>query len=153
MKLSIRILLFFLIFVWSSGIFIEFIIEYIPGSVYLFPWLKKTYSTVCHQENYKLIEYSGYHTLVCARCSGIYIGAFLSSFIALFIRFKERLGIHVLLTAMIPIVLDIIFYTMGLYSYSKSAAFITGFLLGSVGFFYLYYGLENIYQELVTNRK
>lgn len=54
---------------------------------------------------------------------------------------------------MIPIVLDIIFYIMGLYSYSKSAAFITGFLLGSVGFFYLYYGLENIYQELVTNRK
>ncbi|MFC2135423.1 DUF2085 domain-containing protein [Bacteroidota bacterium] len=153
MKLSIKVLLFILIFIWSSGIFIEFVIEYIPVSVYLFPWIKKTYSLVCHQESYKLIELNGLHTMVCARCSGIYIGALLSSFIALFISLKERLGIHILLIAMIPMVLDVIFYTAGLYSYSKSAAFITGFLLGSAGFFYLYYGLENIYYELKTNRK
>jgi hypothetical protein len=43
---------------------------------------------------------------------------------------------------------DVILYSLNIYHYSKLMAFSSGFLLGSVGFIYLYEGLNNLIREL-----
>lgn len=46
--------------------------------------------------------------------------------------------------AAVPLVLDVLFSSFGFYSYSRTLAFTTGWLLGSIGFLYFYIPLENL---------
>lgn len=152
-KQGIKIILFTLLAIWNAGIFIEFIAPHFESAYRIYPVLKKAYSLVCHQEAEKLISYNGMHTMVCARCVGIYLGLLGASLLAFFFSMKKRINISYLFIAAMPLLLDVIFVLMALYNYSKNVAFVTGFLLGSVGFFYLYYGLENLIAELKTKHK
>lgn len=152
-KLEIKIILFLLLLIWNSGIYIEFIAPHFNSIYKIYPFVKKAYSLVCHQEADKLISLNGMHTMVCARCAGIYLGLFGVSLLSFFFSMKKRINISCLFIATAPMLLDVIFVFTGLYNYSKNVAFITGFLLGSVGFIYLYYGLENLIVELKIKHK
>ncbi|OGU54715.1 MAG: hypothetical protein A2V66_01165 [Ignavibacteria bacterium RBG_13_36_8] len=148
MKFAYRFFLFTLILLWCIGFLIEFLVPYINEATIFVPFLKKTYSLVCHQETQKLFAFGDAHSYVCVRCCGIYFGVLLSSFISLFILIPNKTKITYLFFASLPMLLDILFVGFNLYNYSKLISFTTGLLLGSVGFFYLYKGLEDLISEL-----
>ncbi|MBZ0200688.1 MAG: DUF2085 domain-containing protein [Ignavibacteriaceae bacterium] len=110
----------------------------------LFIPTKFLYSTVCHQNPAKTISYHSHSMFVCTRCTGIYIGAFLASVPAfIFVRKKISLTINILLIMSVPMLLDVIFLTIGLYQYSFYIAFFTGLLFGSTLFIYILASIEN----------
>ena len=148
MKLRFRIILFSIMLLWCSGIFIEWLVIFNEHLLILLPYLHKAYSLVCHQDKSKLITNNFAETLVCARCTGIYLGMFLTSFAFLFKNISYNTNTKYLLFASIPMFLDILLYSMNIYHYSKLIAFLTGSLLGSVGFFYLYNGLKSLILEI-----
>lgn len=150
MDLKIRITLFFLIIIWVFGVFIEFFIPLQNNLAYIFPFFEGIYSTVCHQQPAKLININGHQTLVCARCTGIYLGGLLSSFILLFISKTNFKNGKLMLVASLPMLIDVIFYSSNLYNYSVNIAFITGLFFGSIGIAYIYNGLQIL---LVRNGK
>jgi uncharacterized membrane protein len=117
-----------------------------PGSVYVLiasPFLKKIYSTVCHQHIEKTIAYNGHFFLVCARCTGIYLGALFISFISIFTLRRLPQKLTLLYIASIPMIIDVALTTTGLYGYSKITAFITGIFFGSAVFTYILAAIDN----------
>jgi len=148
MKRSYSLILFFLFLIWFLGIFIEWFIKIDEHFVFALPYLQKTYSLVCHQEKNKLLLFGEIETLTCARCTGIYLGLLLSSLLVLLKLPKGKLHINILLVAAAPMIADVLLTSLNIYAYSKLIAFLTGFLLGSFGFFYLYAGLNSLILEL-----
>ncbi|MFA7227921.1 MAG: DUF2085 domain-containing protein [Melioribacteraceae bacterium] len=148
MSVPFRILLFAVLALWCAGIFIEWFVGIHENFLFALPFLQKSYSLVCHQEHSKLIFFEHGVTLTCARCTGIYSGMLFISFLALFGIVKKRPEIKFLFIAAAPMAADVILYSLNVYRYSKTAAFITGLLLGSAGFLYLYAGLKNLIAEL-----
>jgi uncharacterized membrane protein len=132
------------------AIFIEWAVPYIEELMYLNLIVDRAYSLVCHQDNEKLISSGIYSSKVCSRCAGIYSGAVISMVILLFIKIKKSVSIKYLLISAIPLLLDILFYNMGIYSYSTLIAYSTGILFGSTGFFYITAGIDKIIDELET---
>ena len=148
MRFQYRLVLFFVLLLWFSGIFVEWLISIDNHFLFALPFLQKTYSLVCHQEKAKLLLFNNGETLTFARCTGIYLGLLLVSFVFLFKDFKKKFPVKFLLYASIPMFADVILYSMNAYHYSKLIAFSTGLLLGSVGFLYLYNGLNNLILEM-----
>ena len=148
MRFRFRLIISIILLFWCAGIFIEWFLPFENHLLFGLPFLQKTYSLVCHQQDAKLILFDKGETLVCARCTGIYLGLLFTSIIVLFRMPKEKPPVKFLFLAAAPMIGDVILYSTSLYHYSKPAAFITGFLLGSVGFLYLYAGLNNLIHEL-----
>ncbi|PKL82436.1 MAG: hypothetical protein CVV24_10080 [Ignavibacteriae bacterium HGW-Ignavibacteriae-3] len=148
MAIRYRLIIFFILSLWCAGIFLEWFIRFDDHFLFAFPFIQKTYLLVCHRESSKLISFYTGETLTCARCTGIYLGLLLSSFIFLFRYYNLIPDIKFLFLASVPMFADVFLSSAGLYEYSKPAAFITGLLLGSVGFLYLYAGLNNLITEM-----
>ena len=106
------------------------------------------YSLVCHQETNKLIIIGDIQSLTCARCTGIYFGFLFLSVLNIFIGFEKSPKIKFFLLFSVPMLLDVLFYSTGVYHYSKSIAFISGFLFGSTGFLYFYNGIKTLFNEV-----
>ena len=49
---------------------------------------------------------------------------------------------NLILAASIPMLIDVILYSSGLYDYNKNISFITGLFFGSIGIAYIYNGLK-----------
>jgi uncharacterized membrane protein len=111
--------------------------------IILTPLLRHVYSNVCHQESYKVIGICGHQFLVCARCLGIYTGVLLFSFISIFKKIIPRHINMLIIVSVVMILADILFYSTGLYGYSKYIAFGTGIFSGSVTFIYILNEFEN----------
>ena len=139
----IKIIIFLSLAIWCLGFTYT---SLFPKSqlVILYPLLKQVYSPVCHQIPYKSIELNGINFLVCARCSGIYFGGLLSSMIFLFSSRNYSLKVNYLFIAAIPMVLDVILHSTGIYTYSKVIALITGFLFGFVVVSFILFSIEKI---------
>lgn len=152
MRLSIKLVIVLLVLIWCLGIFSEWLIPFNNKITIALPFLHKTYSLVCHQIKTKLITNGTYETMVCARCTGIYLGSLISSIVLIFFNFKKSLGIKLLLIFSAPMLLDVFLYTINVYSYSKLIAFSTGLFFGSVGFLYLYNGLRQLFVELNSGK-
>lgn len=133
---------------WVIGIFSEILVNYVPTAFYFFPFLKYNYSIVCHTESEKLFNIGIYRSLVCSRCTGIYLGGFFSSIIIL-LGFSREVSTKLLLVSSIPIFTDVFLYLFDFYSYCKFSALFTGFLLGSVGFIYIHRTVI----EILINKK
>lgn len=144
LSLKSRIIVFSLTSIWFSALNTDFLITIIPQLLYIKFFLLKTFSLVCHQDQEKVLYISGFCTLVCSRCFGIYLGALISSFIYLFgkIKFLFRKNVPVLFIS--PIILDVIFVELGIYTYLKMAALITGVLFGVICFSYILTALESL---------
>ena len=70
------------------------------------------------------------------------MGGLLSSSIFLIISTLNLKSGKLMLIASIPMLIDVVLYSSGLYYYSINIAFITGLLFGSVGIAYIYHGLQ-----------
>lgn len=105
--------------------------------------LKIFYSNVCHQNESKLIFINGNHFLVCARCTGIYFGVLFS--ILSFPLLKNslyKITTSFLSLAFLLMISDVLFYQIGIYSYSKIISFSTGIIFSlTLTFFVLNYFL------------
>ncbi|MDP3582972.1 MAG: DUF2085 domain-containing protein [Ignavibacteria bacterium] len=152
MRLAIRFLIVFVISIWLLGIFSEWLIPVFPNIAVAIPFLQKSYSLVCHQQPQKLLGDSVYHSLVCSRCAGIYLGLYFASIISLFYAIKKEPELKILVIAVIPMIADVTLYSLGFYNYSKTLALLTGVLLGSVGFLYFYSALKKLIQELSSKK-
>jgi uncharacterized membrane protein len=148
MRLYFKLLLFLAILVWCLGIFSEWLLPINNNILFAIPFLKNSFSLVCHQLRDRLITSNNCETLVCARCTGIYLGLLLSSFVMLFIHLKISLHIKYFFIAAMPLVSDVIFYSINIYQYSRTIAFCTGLLFGSIGFLYLYNVLNQLFNEM-----
>ena len=148
MSLKYRFIIFILTSGWAAGIFIFILAPYKESLMTVGLFLKKTYSLVCHQDPSKLICINSLCTLVCARCTGIYTGAFLISSITLFIPHITSPKIYFLYISAVLIILDIISYNSGFYNYNIYVAFITGSFSGSIAFLYIRSGIEKLIIEL-----
>lgn len=143
-KVILKILLLLLFLTWCIGFTYPALFKSSETAVYLYPIFNAIYGNICHQNIEKTIYFNGNHFLICSRCSGIYVGILITSFLFIFIQKKIKLKNGYLYLSVVPILLDIIFYSLGVYPYSKSIAFITGWLLGSVGFLYIFGSFEKI---------
>ncbi len=152
MHFFLRLLIVLLLTLWLFGIFIEWFIPVFPNTAVAIPFLQKSYSLVCHQQPQKLLGESVYHSLVCSRCAGIYLGFYLVSIVSLFYVIKKEPKLKILVIAVIPMIADVTLYSLGFYDYSKTLALLTGFLLGSVGFLYFYSALKKLIQELSSKK-
>ncbi|MBK9099613.1 MAG: DUF2085 domain-containing protein [bacterium] len=109
--------------------------------------LIKSYSNLCHQENEKCIVLINQSMLVCARCTGIYLGAFIAGLISLFKKSNE-INFNKINIMSLPMFLDVFFSTIGIYKYSQTLAFITGLAFGGMIYMIVISELEN----LIINR-
>lgn len=148
----IKPIFFLLSIMWLLGIFIEWAIPYIEELVYVNLLADRAYSLVCHQDPEKLLSSGVYSSKVCARCTGIYSGAVLSITLLFFIKLAKSINIKYLLLASLPIMLDILFYNLNIYVYSKLIAFGSGILFGSAGFFYIASGIDKFIYELENSK-
>lgn len=148
--LVLRLAIFTGLIIWCVGFFApSFHSEF---SITFQPLLNLVYSKVCQQNPAKTFSINGSLLLVCARCTGIYLGAFFTITTLLFANLHFQFSKKVLIISGVPMLLDVIFYSVGLYHYSKIIAFGTGFLFGAVTMWFLVQFLEenvirkNIYE-------
>ena len=81
---------YFALLIWCLGIFSPVLFNNLKIFHVLSPILNQIYSTVCHQDNRKLISINGSDFFVCARCTGIYIGILLASTILIISFYLSR---------------------------------------------------------------
>ena len=106
------------------------------------------FSKVCHQDITKCISFGNAEMLVCARCAGIYIGALISAISSLLIIINPVEKRYLLLSSF-PLLMDVIFVTLGVYSYSKLVSFATGIIFGSV----IYLAIILEFEKIIGNQK
>ncbi len=146
-KLFIRMFFFIALLLWCIGFSAGSLFPSSQITAVLYPLLKHAYSDVCHQLPSKTFVIAGHPLLVCARCTGIYSGALLISFVSLFFLKNLNIGIKLLYAALVPVLLDVILSTAKIYIYSKYLAFATGLFFGSVVFIYILAAVENNFIE------
>jgi hypothetical protein len=56
-------------------------------------------------------------------------------------------NINYLILATVPMLIDVVLYTSGVYTYSKNIALFSGFLFGIAGIIYIYNGLQILLVE------
>src|SRR3972149_7090550 len=130
---SKKYLIIFFIFIclWCFGIISPVIFQHEKVYQFAKPFLNLTYSQVCHQSHEKTISFWGENILVCSRCTGIYLGAFLTGLFSLILTKIPKRAFYFLLSSFILMLIDVSFTTLGIYTYSKLFALVTGLLLGS----------------------
>ena len=146
-RLLIRLILFIAVALWCTGILYNSLFPDSAFTIISSLLLKKMYGVVCHQRIEKTFLVNGHHFFVCARCTGIYAGALLISFLSLFSFPKLPGKVKFLYILSFPMLVDVLSTTLGIYSYSKFIAFITGLFFGSVVFVYILAALENNYVD------
>lgn len=144
----IRTALFAVIGLWVAGIFAQQLVPLLPFLAGWLPFINKSYSVVCHQNDAKLISLFGGTTMVCARCLGIYMGALVISLALLLLPRIKLPDTKILLAAAAVVFTDVLLTTLGIYPYTKTAALFTGVLLGSLGFLYFYNTVRMLTAEL-----
>lgn len=143
-----RAFLFFIILIWTAGFSSLHLLPADTFSAGSFFIIKQMYSNVCHQLPERCIEWNGWTFLVCARCTGIYAGAAAASLFSLIINKRIIISRKLMIFALLPMLIDVILYSAGVYQYSKSSAFISGLFSGSAVFLYILFILENFLDEL-----
>lgn len=106
--------------------------------------ISKFYSPVCHQIPEKTFELFGTHLLVCARCTGIYLGAFVMIAITLLKKQSQSptdLDLKWFVISSALLLIDVLASTAGIYSYSKLLAFGSGLFFGFVVLNFIQQGL------------
>lgn len=147
---KLNLILFILVLLWWIGIIWNLIILFFPNLILALPILKYNYSLVCHVQEHKLYDFFDATTLVCSRCFGIYSGALFSS-IGILLGLKLKVSTKLLLFISIPLFIDVILSSFGIYNYSKHFALFTGLLLGSVGFVYFRNALILLFEKNLDN--
>ena len=133
--------LFLILSIWCIGFSLNIIFPHSAEVLIFSPVLKKFYSSICHQDDLKTFSVSGEKLFVCIRCTRIYLGALVFSFISIFLK-RIRISKKLFSAGLSAIIADVIIYNSGIFNYSKYFAFVTGFFFGSVAFLYILIILE-----------
>jgi len=145
---SIQLLILFLLLILNIGNFILFFVQFDNLLAYLILPIDKSFSLICHQQSSKLFNYFTFHTLLCSRCTGIYLGG-IAALISILIGFKLKISkLKLFYTSIFLMLSDIIFYKSGIYYYSQWIASITGFLFGIAALNLLMISLQNLIKEI-----
>ena len=145
---AINYLFFFLLLFWSAGFLFPVLSPPFTGKPVVNQLLNYNYSIVCHQSESSEITFGSAHMLVCARCTGIYLGALFIAIIMLFNFFKLKLSLMPLLIFSAPLIIDAFAVRLNIYAYSKTIAFITGLLFGAIVLYYILETIENSFNLL-----
>jgi uncharacterized membrane protein len=150
-KSGLRIITFLMLLFWCAGFCAMLLYKdgYLPAIT--IPFIKYSYSFICHQQDARCFNIYGAHLFVCARCTGIYTGAFLLSLVFIFIKMLPKISLNIIIYSILPLLADIILYNAGAYNYSKTIAFITGLFPGSVLILYILGSFEKFFKELKLN--
>jgi len=132
---SVKVLLLFLIVIWILGIISPLFLN--KNQIDLYFLLKLFYTPVCHQNPEKSFVCNGFQLLVCARCLGIYLGVLISNALII-INFTPPIKLGYIFLSSLPMIIDIIFYQFGVYSYNKIIALITGISFGTILFLFIF---------------
>lgn len=141
----IKVGLFLALAVWLIGLSAPCFDSTVLRSLY--PFQKQLYSVVCHQQVERSFVCGNFHVLVCARCSGIYLGSAISSLIIIFFNNPIKVKTKWLVFFALPMLFDVLFLTFGIYNYNKLVSAITGFLFGSIVFLYILSAIENLLSQ------
>jgi len=144
---SVRIIFSVLILFWCLGIISQLFIPEIHKYSLPVKLLNYNYALVCHQNDMKSFVGDGNKFLVCARCTGIYFGALLSSIAIIFISNLYFQNLLLILSASILLLLDVILTSLGVYNYSKEISFFTGILFGAILYIYILEVLEKFFNS------
>jgi uncharacterized membrane protein len=91
------------------------------------------FTPICHQIAERSFTLLGYPLAVCHRCSGIYIGMFLGCFFNIHAMHRHgRARRFWVLSALAPIVLDVLAPFAGLWNNTVFSRFSTGLLFGII---------------------
>jgi len=137
----IKFFVLFLLTIWVT-VFLLPLVSTIDNALINF-LITKLYSTVCHQENMKCISIDNKSMLVCARCTGIYFGALIAAISSL-VLLRQLTNKRLLLFSIIPLLTDVFLVSLGIYSYSKSLAFITGIISGCIIYLFILAEIEKL---------
>ena len=136
-----RFSILLLLVTWIFGFLAPILFQaYNPVYQYL---LDRFYSTMCHQDAEKCILIKNESMLVCARCAGIYIGAFIRGLVSL-IRKQFKINLSTIIIMALPLLADVFLTATGIYVYSQIRAFITGLIFGSMVYIIIISELENL---------
>ena len=139
---AVNYLFFFLLLFWSAGFLFPVLSPSFTGKPIVDQLLNYNYSIVCHQSKSSEITFCSEHFLVCARCTGIYVGALLIAIIMLLNLLKIKLSLLPLFIFTAPLVIDAFAVRLNIYAYSKIVAFITGSLFGAIILIYILETIE-----------
>lgn len=136
---SKKSLILFFIFInfWCFGIISPLIFHNDSTFIIIKPFVNQVYSTVCHQVHEKTISVDGENIFVCSRCAGIYFGLLIISYFLLLFSVKLKHSFYPVIISFIILLIDVSSAALGIYSYSKPVALLTGFLLGSTIFLFV----------------
>lgn len=144
----VRFFLLSLLAIWITGFFLP-LFTTIKNPLTNFV-MTRFYSTVCHQEGFKCISVNNSSMLVCARCAGIYFGALIAAISSLF-NIRSLISKKLLLISILPLVTDVFLISFGIYSYSKSLAFFTGIIFGSVIYHFIIAEIDKLNLKQIFN--
>ena len=142
-KIYFRIFVFLLISVWCVGFSLKSLSGGSALSVVSSPILNLFYHNVCHQQDQKLIIINGFPLLVCARCTGIYLGALITSALVLISLRNIKISNILFKFAIVILAADVIINNLFFSNYNKLTAFFTGLFFGAVCFLIVISVFEN----------
>ena len=150
-RIFLKVVFAILLLLWCAGnIYSSLAANNVNHFVSAF--LNRTYSIVCHQAEHKLIYFDGSSTYLCARCTGIYVGALFMAVSLLMINFKTNISLKPLIISSSIILLDVVFVNTHLYNYISWIAFTSGSLFGAVIYIYIVQVFVE-YMKLINPKK
>lgn len=121
----------------------------------LYPLAKVSYGRVCHQNPDKSFLVNGLHFLVCARCTGIYLGGFIAmclSFFSITKYFRTPYKYFVIFSTLMLV--DVLINNFLSVIYSKTSAFFTGYLFSFFAvYFVIFESKKNNFSQSFTRVK
>jgi len=132
------LVLFFLFCIFYAGIFLA---PYLyDKNLTLSLFIYQVYHQICHQLPQRSYFIFGHKMAVCARCFGIYTGFLIGMIIYPFIKKLDDFRTPnkwYLIIALIPMAVDGTTQLIGLRESFNELRFVTGFIAGFVGVFYI----------------
>ena len=117
------------------------------GQGFLSRIIYRAFSVACHQKPERSFHVAGFPLAVCARCTGLYVGAAAGVLLYPLMRPLNRLEqparVWLILSAL-PTTVDFALGFFGLWENTHFSRFVTAVLLGAVAAFYLVPGLVDI---------
>ncbi len=148
-KIYFRFFVFLLISAWCAGFSLKSLSGGSSLSIVSSPVLNLFYHNVCNQNDHKLIIINGFPLLVCARCTGIYLGAFITSVIILISLTNIKVSNILFKFALVILAADVIINNFFFTNYNKLTAFFTGLFFGAVCFLMVI----NIFENYILIKK
>lgn len=145
MKIIFNYLIPFILILWIIGFTFPVLINFSNHLIVYLPFIKLIYSPVCHQIPERSFEINNLNFLVCIRCTGIYLGIFVTYFFLLISNFEFNLSKKLFLFSVFVMAIDVLLYSTGVYNYNKIIAFLTGIFAGITLILFIFPIIKNYF--------